>query len=120
MKICNLFHRDRDDGPSPRGGGWPTAAVAIDSDESKQNRFYRNCEKKKITACINEYGGDWTSSQIPDTQWVADGATSVPVATGGWSGEAMVEGGWDAAAAPPAPVGVPEVTPAPAAVTGWE
>ncbi|KAH0682591.1 hypothetical protein KY290_021165 [Solanum tuberosum] len=43
-----------------------------------------------------------------------------PVATGGWSGEAVVEGGWDAAAAPPAPVGVPEVTPAPAAATGWE
>ncbi|KAH0679042.1 hypothetical protein KY284_020127 [Solanum tuberosum] len=67
-----------------------------------------------------KYGGDWTSSQISDTQWVADGATSVPVATGGWSGEAVVEGGWDAAAAPPAPVGVPEVTPAPTAATGWE
>ncbi|KAF3675226.1 40S ribosomal protein SA [Capsicum annuum] len=32
-------------------------------------------------------GGDWTSGQIPDAQWSADG-TAVPVATGGWSGDA--------------------------------
>ena len=92
--------------------------------------FYREPEEAKeqqedevpAIADYAEYGGaalggDWTSSQIPDAQWAADGATSVPVATGGWSGDAVVEGGWDAAAAPPA--GVPEVTPAPAA-SGWE
>ncbi|CAN4087907.1 unnamed protein product [Withania somnifera] len=92
--------------------------------------FYREPEEAKdqqeeeapAIADYAEYGGaalggDWTSSQIPDAQWAAD-STSVPVATGGWSGDAVVEGGWDAAAAP-APVGVPEVTPAPVP-TGWD
>ncbi|PHT98430.1 40S ribosomal protein SA [Capsicum chinense] len=61
-------------------------------------------------------GGDWTSGQIPDAQWSADG-TAVPVATGGWSGDAVVDGGWDAAAAPP-PAAVPEASaPVP---TGWD
>ncbi|XP_059304156.1 small ribosomal subunit protein uS2-like [Lycium ferocissimum] len=97
--------------------------------------FYREPEEAKDpqeeeTPAIADYaeygagalGGDWTSSQIPDAQWSADAATSVPVATGGWSGDAVVEGGWDAASAPPAPVApvaVPEGIPAPAA-TGWE
>ncbi|KAH0703100.1 hypothetical protein KY285_017378 [Solanum tuberosum] len=95
--------------------------------------FYREPEEAKdqqeeevpAIADYAEYGGaalggDWTSSQIPDAQWAADGATSVSVATGGWSGEAVADGGWDAAAAPPAPVGVPEVTPTPAPATGLE
>lgn len=63
--------------------------------------FYREPEEAKeqqeeevpAIADYAEYGGaalggDWTSSQIPDAQWTADGATSVPVATGGWSGDA--------------------------------
>ncbi|MCD7450080.1 hypothetical protein HAX54_003498 [Datura stramonium] len=91
--------------------------------------FYREPEEAKeqqeeeapAIADYAEYGGaalggDWTSSQIPDAQWAADGATTVPVATGGWSGDAVVEGGWDAAAPPPP---VPDVIPPPAA-TGWE
>lgn len=63
--------------------------------------FYREPEEAKeqqdeevpAIADYAEYGGaalggDWTSSQIPDAQWAADGATSVPAATGDWSGDA--------------------------------
>ncbi|CAN4085360.1 unnamed protein product [Withania somnifera] len=93
--------------------------------------FYREPEEAKeqqeeeapAIADYAEYGGaalggDWTSSQIPDAQWAADG-TTVPVDTVGWSGDAVVEGGWDAAAAP-APVAVPEVVTSAPAPTGWE
>ncbi|KAJ8554030.1 hypothetical protein K7X08_024708 [Anisodus acutangulus] len=95
--------------------------------------FYREPEEAKdpqeeevpVIGDYAEYGGaalggDWTSSQIPDAQWSADDATSVPVATGGWSGDAVVEGGSDATAATAPVADVPEVIPAPAAATGWE
>ncbi|KAK4370780.1 hypothetical protein RND71_010255 [Anisodus tanguticus] len=68
------------------------------------------------------FGGDWSSSQIPEAQWTADAvAAPVPVAAGGWAGDGA-DGGWDAAAEPapvPAPLPVPDDVPA-AGATGWE
>ncbi|KAL9151703.1 hypothetical protein ABFS82_11G069200 [Erythranthe guttata] len=66
-------------------------------------------------------GGDWSSGQIPDSQWTPDMAGAVAPVASGWTAEAgVVSDGWDAAAPPPMAVAaavdvVPGVAP-----TGWE
>lgn len=62
--------------------------------------FYREPEEAKeqqeeeapAIADYAEYGGaalggDWSSNQIPDAQWAADGAPAVPAVASGWSGD---------------------------------
>ncbi|XP_073132695.1 small ribosomal subunit protein uS2-like [Henckelia pumila] len=65
-------------------------------------------------------GADWSSGQIPDSQWTPDMVGTMPPVASGWSADAGAADGWDAAAAPPlaAPPAV-DVVPAVVA-SGWE
>ncbi|XP_057776041.1 40S ribosomal protein SA-like [Salvia miltiorrhiza] len=100
--------------------------------------FYRDPEEAKAeeleeVLALPDYGdynaaagGDWSSAQIPDSQWAPDATGTIPPVASGWTADAGVGGdGWDAAAAPPAeaaaaPVDVvPGVAPA-VVPTGWE
>ncbi|XP_016452220.2 small ribosomal subunit protein uS2 [Nicotiana tabacum] len=113
-------------GSIPQGHKWDVMVDLFFYREPEEAKEQQEEEAPAI-ADYAEYGGaalggDWSSNQIPDAQWAADGAPAVPAVASGWSGDGAVEGGWDAAAAPPAQVAqVPgaEVIPAPAP-TGWE
>ncbi|EPS72131.1 hypothetical protein M569_02626, partial [Genlisea aurea] len=60
-------------------------------------------------------GGDWTSGQIPESQWTPDVSGAVPPVAG------VIGDGWDAAAAPAmASIGAPGVIPPVANAGGWE
>ncbi|KAH6797772.1 40s ribosomal protein SA B [Perilla frutescens var. hirtella] len=96
--------------------------------------FYREPEEAKEqepeeTPALADYtdytaaaGGDWSSAQIPDSQWAPELAGAIAPAGAGWNGDAPVVGGdgWDAAAAPPAAVAPVDAVPAPVAPTGWD
>ncbi|KAK6139151.1 hypothetical protein DH2020_027105 [Rehmannia glutinosa] len=67
-------------------------------------------------------GGDWSSSQIPDSQWTPDMAAAIPPAASGWTADAVPgvgADGWDAAAAPPVAAPPADVVPG-GAPSGWE
>ncbi|PIN08907.1 40S ribosomal protein SA (P40)/Laminin receptor 1 [Handroanthus impetiginosus] len=68
-------------------------------------------------------GADWSSGQIPESQWTPDIAGAIPPVAGGWTADAagvgVVTDGWDTAAAPT--TAAPPADVAPGIVpSGWE
>ncbi|KAL6547366.1 hypothetical protein OROMI_023087 [Orobanche minor] len=91
--------------------------------------FYREPEESKEQeeeegpAAIADYpeypaaaaGGDWSSSQIPDSQWAPDMAAAIPQGASGWTGDSGA-GGWDPAVAPQVADSAVDIVPA---GVGW-
>lgn len=92
--------------------------------------FYREPEEPKEqeeeegTAAITDYpeypaaaaGGDWSSSQIPESQWTPDTAPAIPQGASGWTADSGAASGWDAAVAPQVTDSAVDVVPA---GVGW-